>query len=467
MPRCRLRRGGARSLLRAAIVLTIALASRNADAQPCDANHTIRWPDTNPVWDLCWTSPELSSGIDGSGLEVSFVRYKGRLVLGHGHLPVINVKYDPGGCGGPDLSFRDWGNELVRFDANNVIRPGYAEPTIPPRTACATPGMDVGAFTGVAAEKLADRLILTTQIQAGWYRYVVSWTFLLDGTIEPGIRFTAINNVCTPLAHYHNVYWRLDFDVDGPENDAIDELNDGVWSTLAAETRRVHSPSTGRHWRVRDKVTGSGYELVPNPDADVADAWSVADLWALRFRETELDDGGATGGLTGDQAHIDRYVNGEPIDIQDVVLWYRAGFRHVGSADCELGGPTLRPLRTPSVDVTANGQQEPQTIADGPLRIDVAFDASADGIVDPSEVYFGVVTPFGTFFADPVFGFVPFPARLYAGPLASFPPSPLIDLPSAGVLPPGTYTWFMAVDADANGVLDAAFFDFVVTIITP
>ena len=75
-----------------------------------------------------------------------------------------------------------------------------------------------------AAEKLADRLILTSQIQAGWYRYVVSWTFFLDGTFLPGIPFTAVANVCTPLPHYHDVYWRLDFDLDGSENDAIEEL---------------------------------------------------------------------------------------------------------------------------------------------------------------------------------------------------------------------------------------------------
>ena len=297
------------TFLGASIALALAfvlVASRDAAAQACDADHHISWPDSNPVWDLCWTSPENSSGIDGSGLEVSSVRYKGRLVLSAGHMPVINVKYDPGGCGGPDLSFRDWGNQLVRFEANNVIRPGYAEPTVPPRTVCASPGTDIGTFTGVAAEKRADRLILTTQLQAGWYRYIVSWTFLLDGTFQPGIRFTAVANVCTPLPHYHDVYWRLDFDLDGPENDAIEELNDGVWTTLTTESSRLHSPSTARQWRVRDKVTGSAYELAPDSAADVADAWSVADLWALRFRSGEVDDGGATGGLDGDQTHLDR-----------------------------------------------------------------------------------------------------------------------------------------------------------------
>ena len=457
-----------RSALIAAMLFTFALvSSREAAAQPCDANHLINWPDASPVWQLCWTSPENSSGLDGSGLEVSSVRYQGRLVLSTGHMPVINVKYDPGGCGGPDLSFRDWGNELVRFETDNVIRPGYAEPTVPPRTVCANPGSDIGDFTGVAAEKLADRLILTSQIQAGWYRYIVSWTFFLDGTFQPGIRFTAVANVCTPLPHYHDVYWRLDFDLDGSENDSIEELNNGVWTTFKTETQRLHSPATGREWRVRDKFTGNAYVLVPPDDADTADAWGVADLWALKFQSTEIDDGGATGGTNGDQAHLGQYVNGEAIDGQDVALWYRTGFRHVGPADCELGGPTLRPARAPVVDLTANGQDAPLIVHNEPLRIDFTFDTGDAASINPSEVYFGVATPFGTFFVDSTFHFVPFPARLYAGPLTNFAAAGFVNLPSAGVLPVGTYVWFAVVDGNADGVIDATFFDYVITIRAP
>ena len=459
----------AQLLVRSALPFALLLAAHaDAVAQSCDANHLIRWPDNNPVWQFCWTTPTDSSGIDGSGLEITDVFYKGRLVLGRGGMPVLNVKYDPGGCGGPDLSFRDWANELVRFEANNVIRPGFAEPTQPPRTVCDSPGFDVGTFTGVAAEKLADRLVLTTQVQAGWYRYVLSWTFLLDGTLMPGIRFTAVNNVCTPLAHYHNAYWRLDFDLDGAADDALEERNAGIWSALRTETQRLHSPAQGRRWRVRDKVTGAGYELVPGPDADVATSWSSADFFGLLFRNGEEDDGGATVGVDGDRAHVDRYVNGEPIDGRDVVVWYRAGFRHEGPADCEFGGPTLQPFRTPAVDITANGQHAPITVGPAdPLRIALGFDQAGTAPANPAEMYVGLVTPFGTYFLDPAAGFVTTPARFYAGPLATFGPVDLVNLANAGALPPGTYVWLVVVDADSNGVIDGTFYDYVVTIIAP
>jgi hypothetical protein len=187
-------------LLVCVVVLAGALAnSRDAAAQTCDADHTLTWPTSNPLWQICWVSPANSSGLDGSGLEITSAYYNGKLVLARGHTPVINVKYDPGGCGGADLSYRDWGNELAPFEANNVVRPGYAEPTTPPRTVCDNPGADIGIFKGVAVQKLPDRLIILTQIQAGWYRYIPTWTFFIDGTIRPGFKFTARNNTSTPL----------------------------------------------------------------------------------------------------------------------------------------------------------------------------------------------------------------------------------------------------------------------------
>lgn len=452
--------------LKAAVFAVLVLSARDASAQTCDPDHTIRWPDAAPVWELCWTSPVDSTGIDGSGLEITNVRYNGRLVLARGHIPIVNVKYDPGGCGGLDLSYRDWNKELVRFEANNVIRPGYAEPTVPPRTVCDTPGSDVGTFTGVAAEKLADRLVLTTQVQAGWYRYIYTWTFLPDGSIKPGVRFTAVDNICTPLAHYHNIYWRFDFDIGDAETDAVDEFNSGGWTPLRTEARRLHAPSADRRWRVRDKLSGHSYELVPSAEADIADAWSIGDFWAVAFRETELDDGGATGGLDGDRAHIDPYVNGESIDGRDVVVWYRSGVRHAGPADCELAGPTLRPLRTAMATLTGNGTGPAVTVSPAdPLRIEAAFDAGPASVLNPAEIYIGVAGPAGTYFLDPVLGFVASPRRLYAGPLSSFPAATVIDLPAAGALPAGTYVWFIAVDGDTNGVLNAMFFGYLVTTI--
>jgi len=434
-------------LVSAVVLMTGLAVGRHAAAQSCDADHTIAWPESNPVWQICWVSPQNSSGVDGSGLEITSVYYNGKKVLDRGHVPVVNVKYDPGGCGGSDLSYRDWANELVRFEADNVIRPGYAESTVPPQTVCDHPGTDGGSFEGVAAEKLTDRLILTTQLRAGWYRYINTWTFFLDGTFQPGFRFTAVDNTCTPLAHYHNVYWRLDFDLEGSANDAIDQYDSGTWSALTTEAQRLHSPGNGRKWRVWDKVTGGGYEVIPAPEDETADAWSVADVWALAFRSSELDDGGATGGAGGDRAHMDGYVTSQNIDGEDVVFWYRAGFRHEGAADCEIAGPTVQPIQMPPAPPTLSIGDV--TVAEGNAGTSDAVFSVSLSAASSSTVTVSYATANGTASAGgdyvAVSGTLTFPAGTTSHTVAV--------AVNGDMAPESTETFFVSLSGAANATI--------------
>lgn len=345
------RRTGSAAAMAAALSLFASLAGAPASAQAvpgyCEPPNKIDWPASNPVWSLCWYAPDQTDLVDGAGLELRHVFYKGKRVFWHATLPVLNVLYEGGPCLG-SLSFRDWQRDLVGFDANNVVAPNYAEPTVPPVTACDHPGSDSGSFTGVAAEKLSDRLILTTQMRAGWYRYIQKWTFHLDGRIEPRLGFSAVEHPCTALAHTHHAYWRLDFDIDGAASDRIREHRRFLffrykWFTRTTEAERVRG--RGRRWQVLDRNTGRGYEVIPRPPDGIADSWAVADLWLLRYHGDEQDDGGATLEPMGDAIHVSPYVNGETIDGQDVVLWYRVGHRHAGMPNCgDLEGPTLRPI---------------------------------------------------------------------------------------------------------------------------
>jgi hypothetical protein len=350
---------------------------------PVHAN-TLSWPDVNPVWTMCWTQPkDTAKDIDGSGLRLSHVFYKGKKVLDQASLPCMNVLYTPGSacdntkCCGTDLptnvhtfSYRDWLTQYAPFVANNVLikpivdtrnpdkthtrRPGYAEPTEPARTLCdqhPNPGKDVGDFYGVAVEKRSDRLVMTTALESGWYRYTQKWIFFPDGTIEPRIAFTAVDNACTGRPHHHNAYWRFDFDIGDPENDVIEELNDSKKvETLATEVSRPNDPDRHRRWRVLDKSTNRGYEVIPSPIDGVADDWGVADMWALRYKGTrEHDDGGFRANhVDGARTHVSDFLNAEPIDGEDLVMWYHAGHMHKGGitagCDPELIGPTLKPF---------------------------------------------------------------------------------------------------------------------------
>ncbi len=340
---------------RFAIVLVSALVWSGVaqGAQPvCVGNENlISWPTSDPLWEMCWLRPLHSSGANGSGLELRDVHYRGQLVLKRAHAPIVNVEYPtPEGCG----CFRDWSDQEITFDADNELFTGYSEPTSPPLTVCTEGGTggDVGTFIGVAGERSPSELILTAQIYAGWYRYHMSWTFKDDGTIVPFFGFANVLAPCVAHIHRHHNYWRLDFDINGADNDNITELNGGM-SPQSIQTESVRTwVDANTAWEVSDSQTGLGYRLRPSADDLLypADAFAVADAWVLAYQPGgELEDLSippGPGPTTHCRIRMDGHANGESVADADVVLWYRGGAEHLGGEvdDCAHTGPTLEPV---------------------------------------------------------------------------------------------------------------------------
>lgn len=265
----------------------------------------------------------------GSGVELRQVRYRGRLVLWRAHVPILNVLYDDG------VSYRDWQNQETPFQAvgSDPVGPGWRLCTQPPATILES-GTDDGAFQGVALHYEDGELRIVSEMQAGWYRYVSEWRLRDDGVIKPRFGFAGTRDPRTCMRHQHHVYWRLDFDIDGAGADVVEQRGLlfpqlPVWTPVVRETKRTRSPFA-RSWRVRDKSTGRGYRIVPGIADGTADAYGVADLWLLRYRATELDDGVSIvyGQAADTQARLDQYLTGESIDGTDLVVWYAGHFLH-------------------------------------------------------------------------------------------------------------------------------------------
>jgi hypothetical protein len=81
-------------------------------------------------------------------------------------------------------------------------------------------------------------------------------------------------------------------------------------------------------------------------------------------------------------------------------------------------------------------------------------------------VYAGFITASGIVWFHPVTGTSLAPAPIYQGPLPPFGSTPFLSIPDAGALPPGPWVWFVIVDDDSNGVVNADYVDFVVTTVT-
>jgi hypothetical protein len=75
------------------------------------------------------------------------------------------------------------------------------------------------------------------------------------------------------------------------------------------------------------------------------------DVWILRYHGTELDDGAPSSGWGPPfEANLDAFLTGEPINGQDVVVWYGAHFTHNVQAEPpgvygDLVGPDLKPVK--------------------------------------------------------------------------------------------------------------------------
>jgi Copper amine oxidase, enzyme domain len=319
---------------------------------------TISQPDRSPLWSFLVIRPSASSGTNASGVELQNVRYRGKLVLFQAHAPILNVQYDRDACG----PFRDWlfQESWIRADGTNVA-PGIRRSQTPAQTILES-GSDSGNFRGVAIYRQAQETVVVSELQAGWYRYVSRWRFHDDGTIRPRFGFSAVEDSCVCNVHHHHVYWRFDFDIGTRENNVVREFNSPPifppdnWHTHRFEATRRRRPDLSRRWQIRNTQTGDAYNLIPGPDDGVADIFGRGDVWILRFNEGQIDDGiSAAPSQRGESqanapAQIGRFVNGESVAGQDVVVWYAAHFSHDVHEDEENGhaghivGPVLRPI---------------------------------------------------------------------------------------------------------------------------
>ena len=317
------------------------------------------------LWELLVVRPHASSGMNGSGVELRVVDYRGQRVLNRAHVPILNVRYrDDGGAAGCGPSYRDWQNEEACFHAEgDEPVPGFRVCPSRPQTILDT-GDDGGDFRGVALWLDGDEVVLVSQLQAGWYRYVSEWRLDADGTIRPRFGFAGVRNPCTCAPHDHHVYWRFDFDILDAGGNLVQEYNatpvlgTSSWHTVRHEVSRPRSAPNGRYWRVRSVRASQGYAIRPGPDDGIADEYGAGDVWILRYHPLEVDDGeGVTTDPRRSRAQLDRFVSGESVERQDVVVWYGAHFphddEHEGAGGRHRVGPDLVPHQWKDRPMTA------------------------------------------------------------------------------------------------------------------
>jgi hypothetical protein len=331
--------------------------------------------DRTALWEMLVIRPAASSGTMASGIEIRDVKYKGKSVLKRGHAPVLNVLYIPrpgeSTCG----PYRDWQYNEGFFNApaTGATYPNgtsggiaiLADGQI--ATTSLESGVDSGNFRGVAIYRQNDEIVMVSEMDAGWYRYIMEWRFANDGTIRPRYGFGATNNGCVCYRHNHHVYWRFDFDIVNPVNKVFQvEKGRKFLQPVTTEMTRFKNIQTNRSLLIQNSTGDEAYMLVPNitdgdaifkyPETGVTTDYGRSDLWVLRYKnvaggsnlQNEIDDGWSSigGNCTttgGSCINITPFINNESVANQDVVVWYGAHFVHADGANL------MNPDRSPSI----------------------------------------------------------------------------------------------------------------------
>jgi hypothetical protein len=305
------------------------------------------------LWSFLVFRPSYSLGTNGSGVTLREVDYRGKRVLYRAHVPILNVQYDGDACG----PFRDWLYEESWIQATGTdVAPGIRWCSTPAQTILDS-GTDSGNFRGVAIYLQGQEVVVVSELQAGYYRYISEWRLHADGTIRPRFGFSAVENPCVCEVHHHHVYWRFDFDILAEGNNVVWEYNSppitsSNWHINRWEVMRLRNPSRSRRWWIENSTTGDAYMLIPGPDDGVADAFARGDVWILRHHDWEIDDGISAAPSEAGQsqpnapAEIGRFVNGESTYNQDIAIWYHAHFTHdVHEEIGHIVGPTLQAVQ--------------------------------------------------------------------------------------------------------------------------
>ncbi|MBP1693704.1 MAG: hypothetical protein H6Q37_1587 [Chloroflexi bacterium] len=324
-----------------------------ADSGPTQQLRLKVTQGSNVLWTFTVVRPSASSGTNGSGIELRYVNYRGKQVLYRAHVPILNIEYSTAGVqAGCGPTYRDWQNQENCFEAvGSDFAPGFRLCTAPPKTILDS-NSDAGNFHGVAIYVAGQEVVLVSEMAAGWYRYISEWRLHTNGTIRPRFGFAAVNNPCTCKSHHHHAYWRFDFDIRTAGRNLVEEYNNpplftGMnWHRKIYEIRRPRDSQRKRKWRISNTSTGEGYELIPGANDGAADSYGVGDVWVLRYHATEIDDGqGFTTDPTKSKAQLDRFINGELVENQDVVVWYAGHFLHDAQhAGSHIIGPELKPV---------------------------------------------------------------------------------------------------------------------------
>lgn len=309
------------------------------------------------------------------GLVLTQVAFQGRSVLKYAGLAEIFVPYNRGQPRPEDFQ-EGMGNTLMELIPGQDCIPG---------TSCGlynAQGKEEGrrvvmvheessglVYAGKAGRAYGKMLVLWCMSRLGGYTYITSWRFRDDGSLMPQMGLTGElehtgrgdsspygsfvartaggDKVFAP-SHVHNFYYCLDFDIDGPGDNVVEEFNyhqevpGGAtarhsWTPVLKESARPWDARSFRSWRVVNRRSKNAqghprsYELIPGGNGIFrgasAEPFTHAELWVTRYQPKRFPFSAVDPRPL--KTALPSYVQGASLEGQDVVVWYVLHVHHV------------------------------------------------------------------------------------------------------------------------------------------
>lgn len=366
-------------LVALALVATVASVlprpAGAARATTCSAEFQI--DETLPSgarWQMCW---ELRA-LEGVVLREVFYTPPGGTavkVLGAMHLAQIHVPYDDNAVRLHLESDSGLGNSLVDLEPADCPGPDSDLHTIGGTGVLCQRLAAIGyAYKSYGEQQQASSLRLFSVSGFGTDNYVVAWNFDEDGTIRPEVGATGklqrygggratgwnVGHGEYAVAHVHNYFWRIDFDLGGAADDEVQEMAAAISgdrqsftntrAPFTTEVARRVLPASFRSWRVRDTALTNAdgrpisYELLPNTDSIFRgpsfEPFAQSQFYVTRRNGCEVfaSHNPTLGGRCG--ASVAAFANGGQLTGNaDPVLWYGQSSRHLPRDEDERHTP--------------------------------------------------------------------------------------------------------------------------------
>ncbi len=347
------------SLLLPLLLLSVSVAEARPSAGACPLGHTLtKTFSSGATWDMCWET-RAEEGVVFSEINYKPAGHTRRRILGEAGISQIQTEYDDNSSSEFLVTDAGLGGDNLQTLNNSMCSSGQLHQDDGRNVLCSStkPSGYIYRYRD-NTKRQGSQFDVFSISTAGSREYIIKWTFLENGTIEPAIGLTgqfskttsdskagwtvtSQNKIATSFTDHY--FWRLDFDIAGNSgNDIVEQIKSvpsnnrltktKQTNTVSTELAASFAPAEKKFWRIRDQsvTNNSGksisYEMVmlsyaSQNKGNSSSPWLKNDVFITRYKACERFAVKNPTSNCGE--NVSQFVSSQNTNAKDIVVWYR------------------------------------------------------------------------------------------------------------------------------------------------